>query len=190
MNRNVSRKLFACRSYLLALAVAVLALAQAHAQCDPHSANPPSPPAQAAITLDGKSVTVDYCAPSMKGRKIFGDLIPYDHWWRTGANTSTTLKTETGLRIGTLKVPAGTYSIYSIPSATAWKLIINKQTGQWGTVYKEDQDLGRVNMTAGTAPSSPVETFKISFENTKGNRTQLHLIWENTDVYVPVEAVK
>jgi hypothetical protein len=190
MTRNALRKLFACRLSLLASAIFVLAFTQAHAQCNPHSANPPSPPAQAAITLGGKSVTIDYCAPSMKGRKIFGGLVPYDHWWRTGANTSTTLKTDTDLRIGTLKVPAGTYSIYSIPSATAWKLIVNKQTGQWGTVYKEDQDLGRVNMTAGSAPSSPVETFKITFENTTGHKTQLHLIWENTNVYVPVTAVK
>ena len=190
MNRIMIRKLLACRTLLLVLAVCVCALSQARAQCDPHNPNPPSPPAQAAASLDGKSVTIDYCAPSMRGRKIFGALLPYDHWWRTGANTSTTLKTETALRIGTLRVPAGTYSIYSLPSETTWKLIVNKQTGQWGTVYKEDQDLGRVAMKKGDAPASPVETFKITFENTEGNKTQLHLIWENTNVYVPVEAVK
>lgn len=190
MIQSTARKFFACRTSLLVLALFVLAFAQARAQCNPKSDNPPSPPAQAAVTLDGKSVTIDYCAPSMRGRKIFGTLLPYDKVWRTGANTSTTLKTDTALRIGTLKVAAGTYSIYSIPSATTWKLIINKQTGQWGTVYNQDQDLGRVNMTAGTAPASPVETFKIAFEETKGNRTQLHLMWENTDVYVPITAMK
>ena len=190
MIRNTPRKLFACRTILLTLAMLPFVLTQAHAQCDPHSANPPSPPAQASVTLNGKSVTIDYCAPSMRGRKIFGALIPYDHWWRTGANTSTTLKTETDLRIGTLTVPAGTYSIYSIPSAGVWKLIVNKQTGQWGTVYKPEMDLGRVDMHKGETPSSPVETFKITFENTAGNKTQLHLIWENANVYVPVEAVK
>ncbi|MBB6147145.1 hypothetical protein HNQ77_005130 [Silvibacterium bohemicum] len=186
----MNRTLFACRTSILAVAFLVFSLVQAHAQCDPHAANPPSPPAQASVTLSGKSITIDYCAPSARGRKIFGGIIPYDHWWRTGANTSTTLKTETDLRIGTIKVPAGTYSIYSIPSATAWKLIVNKQTGQWGTVYKPEMDLGQVNMTAGDSPSSPVETFKITFEHTAGNKTQLHLIWENTNVYVPVEAVK
>jgi Protein of unknown function (DUF2911) len=190
MIRNTPRKLFACRAALLALTIFVLASVHAQAQCDPHAANPPSPPAQAAITLDGKSVSIDYCAPSMRGRKVFGELLPYGQVWRTGANTSTTLKTDVALRIGTLKVPAGSYSIYSVPSATAWKLIVNKQTGQWGTEYKQDQDLGRVSMTAGKAPASPVETFKISFENTTGSKTQLHLIWENTNVYVPVEAVK
>jgi hypothetical protein len=190
MIRNATRKLFACKASLLVLAIFVFALTQAHAQCNPHAANPPSPPAQAAVTLDGQSVTIDYCAPSMRGRKIFGGLVPYDHWWRTGANTSTTLKTETDLRIGTLKVPAGTYSIYSLPSAGAWKLIVNKQTGQWGTVYKPEMDLGRVEMRKGEAPSAPVETFKITFENTAGNKTQLHLIWDKTNVYVPVEAIK
>ena len=186
----MTRKLFACKTSLLALAVFFLALTHAQAQCDPHAANPPSPPAQASITLDGKSVTIDYCAPSMRGRKIFGAIVPYDHWWRTGANTSTTLKTETDLRIGTLTVPAGTYSIYSLPSSGAWKLIVNKQTGQWGTKYDPSQDLGRVAMLKGPAPGSPVETFKITFENTTGNKTELHLIWENTNVHVPVEAVK
>src|ERR1700739_4444179 len=95
----MSRMLSACRSSLLAFAVLVLTLTQAHAQCNPHNPNPPSPPAQASVSLNGQSVTIDYCAPSMRGRKIFGGLVPYDHWWRTGANTSTTLKTATDLRI-------------------------------------------------------------------------------------------
>jgi hypothetical protein len=185
----MNRKLFACRTSLLALAVFVFAIAQAHAQCDPHSANPPSPPAQASVTLDGKPLTIDYCAPSMRGRKIFGGLLPYDKVWRTGANTSTTLKTQSTLHIGDLTVAPGTYTIYSLPSDHGWKLIINKQTGQWGTVYKQDQDLGRVKMLEGHLPGSPVETFKITFEHTSGNKTELHLIWETTNVYVPVTAV-
>jgi len=148
----------------------------------------PSPPAQAQVALDGKIVTIDYNAPSMRGRKIFGGLVPYDHWWRTGANPATTLKTAVNLKIGSLTVPAGTYTIYSIPSETQWKLIINKQTGQWGTVYNQNQDLGRTAMQKGPTPSAPVEVFAIKFENTKGKKTELHLIWENTDVFVPVSA--
>src|SRR5271170_620436 len=148
----------------------------------------PSPPAQAHVTLDGKLVSIDYNAPSMRGRKIFGGLVPYDHWWRTGANPATTLKTEVSLKIGDLTVPAGTYTVYSIPSQTQWKLIINKQTGQWGTVYNQNQDLGRTAMQKGPTPSAPVEVFAIKFENTKGKKTELHLIWENTDVFVPVSA--
>lgn len=149
---------------------------------------PLSPPEKASITLNGKAVTIDYGAPSARGRKIFGGLVPYDHWWRTGANPATTLKTETNLKIGDLSVPAGTYTVYSLPSAGTWKLIINKQNGQWGTKYDEKQDLGRTDMQKGPPPSSPVETFQIKFENTSGAKTELHLVWENTDVYVPVEA--
>jgi hypothetical protein len=146
----------------------------------------PSPPAKASVTINDKLITIDYNTPSMRGRKIFGGLLPYGQVWRTGANPATTLKTEANLKIGDLTVPAGTYTIYSLPSETQWKLIINKQTGQWGTVYNEGQDLGRTNMQKGPTPSSPVEVFAIKFENTKGKKTELHLIWENTDVFVPV----
>jgi hypothetical protein len=124
----------------------------------------------------------------MRGRKIFGGLLPYGAVWRTGANPATTLKTEINLKIGDLTVPAGTYTVYSVPSESQWKLIINKQTGQWGTVYNQDQDLGRTDMKKGPTPSAPVEQFVIKFENTHGNMTQLHLVWENTDVFVPVTA--
>ncbi len=164
----------------------------AHAQ-EPSAANDngkklPSPPAKASVTLNGKAVTIDYNSPSMRGRKIMGDLVPYGKVWRTGANPATTLKTAVNLKIGDLTVPAGTYTIYSLPSETTWKLIVNKQTGQWGTVYNQDQDLGRTDMMKGPTPSAPIEHFAIKFENTAGKSTQLHLIWENTDVYVPVTA--
>ena len=185
-------KKFCCRRSLLglvAVTAATLTITQANAQCKPHEANPLSPPAQASVTLNGKSITVDYCAPSLKGRKIGENIVPYDKVWRTGANTSTTLKTEANLRIGDLAVPAGTYSLYSLPSASGWKLIVNKQTGQWGTVYNEAQDLGRVPMVAGPSPAAPVEKFEIRFENTTGNKTQLHLLWGTTNVFVPVTAV-
>ena len=71
--------------------------------------------------LNGKSVTVDYCTPSLKGRQIGKEIVPYDKVWRTGANTATTLKTQTDLRIGNLSVPAGTYTLYTLPSAQGWK---------------------------------------------------------------------
>lgn len=147
----------------------------------------PSPPAKATVMLAGKAVTIDYNQPSMRGRKIFGELVPFDKVWRTGANPATTLKTSVALKIGSLDVPAGTYTIYSLPSAQGWKLIINKQTGQWGTEYDEKKDLGRADMTVGKT-SAPVEVFKISFEKTSGKSTELHLVWDNTDAYVPVVA--
>jgi hypothetical protein len=148
----------------------------------------PSPPAQASVTLAGKLVTITYNTPSIRGRKIFGGLVPYGQVWRTGANPATTLKTEGNIKIGDLAVQAGTYTIYSLPSEGQWKLIVSKQTGQWGTEYHQEQDLGRVNMQRGMAPSAPVQVFAIKFEQTAGSTTQLHLIWDNTDVYVPIVA--
>lgn len=163
-----------------------------HAQCKPPANQHPalSPAEQASVTLNGKTLTVYYCAPSLRGRKAMGALVPYGKVWRTGANTSTTLKTDTDLRVGNQKVAAGSYTLYTLPSATIWKLIINKQVGQWGLTYNQPQDLARVPMSKGPTPSSPVETFKIYFDHTNGNHTQMHLAWENTDVYVPVTAVK
>jgi hypothetical protein len=159
----------------------------ANAQGDKKSR--PSPPAQASVSLAGHTITVDYGAPSMRGRKILGGLLPYDKVWRTGANEATTLKTDVNLKIGDLGVPAGTYTLYSIPAKGGWTLIVNKQTGQWGTVYDQSKDLGRVKMSEGVLPSSPVETFQIKFANTNGNFTELHLLWETTNVYVGVQAV-
>lgn len=92
----------------------------------------PSPAATASTTLDGKSVVIRYNAPSMRGRQIMGGLVPYGKVWRTGANPATTLVTAAHLKIGTLDVPAGTYTIYTLPNASTWMLIVNKQTGQWG----------------------------------------------------------
>lgn len=175
------------RSFLTALCCTVLISSLSFAQEDKKSR--PSPPAQASVSLNGHTVTIDYGAPSMRGRKIFGGLVPYDHWWRTGANEATTLKTDVNLRIGDLGVPAGTYTLYTIPERKGWTLIVNKQTGQWGTKYDQTQDLGRVKMIDGVLPSSPVETFKINFEHTRGNTTELHLHWETTNVAVTVTAV-
>jgi hypothetical protein len=174
---------------VLAIAASVALLPAGLAQMSHDAAKKPmlSPPAKASVELGGKQVTIDYNAPSMRGRKIFGGLEPYGHWWRTGANPATTLKTAVDLKIGTATVPAGTYTLYTIPSETTWKLIINKQTGQWGTVYNESQDLARVDMQKNTLPQ-PQEKMSISFENTQGNQTQLHVRWETTDVWVPVVA--
>ena len=148
----------------------------------------PSPAATATTKLDGKEVTIHYNAPSARGRKIVGGLVPYGKVWRTGANPATTLITAAHLKIGSLDVPAGTYTIYSLPSeGDAWMLIVNKQTGQWGTEYDQSKDLGRTAMT-GNALASPQEVMSISFENTKGKTTELHVKWEKTDEFVTVTA--
>ncbi len=147
----------------------------------------PSPPADARVMLNGKEVMVHYNAPSKKGRAIFGGLVPYDKVWRTGANPATLFKTAVNLKVGGTSVPAGTYTIYTLPSTGTWKLIINKQTGQWGTEYDQKQDLARIDMQKKSI-SSPQEKMSISFENTSGASTELHIKWDTTDVYVPVVA--
>ena len=147
-----------------------------------------SPAATAKATLDGKSVDSKYNSPSMRGRTIMGDLVPYDKVWRTGANPATTLVTAADLMIGTLMVPAGTYTLYSLPQAagTPWQLIVNKQTGQWGTVYKPDMDLGRTAMMA--KPVAPQqEMMSITLENVRGKSAELHIRWADVDEYVKVE---
>jgi len=146
-----------------------------------------SPAATAEVSLNGKQLTIKYNSPRLKGRTIGTTIVPYGQVWRTGANPATTLITATNLKIGTLDVPAGTYTIYTLPSANQWLLIVNKQTGQWGTEYSEAQDLGRTPMTSKTLPASQ-ENMSISFEHTKGATTELHVKWATTDEYVTVKA--
>jgi hypothetical protein len=145
----------------------------------------PSPPGEAAITLDGKKITIGYSRPSVRGRKIMGELVPYGKVWRTGANEATTLTAEQDLNIGGADVPAGKYTLYTLPSEGTWKLIINKETGQWGTVYHEDQDLVRVDMKKSQL-SQPVEQFTISFAKSGQKSADLVMEWENTRLSVPV----
>lgn len=173
---------------ILALAVTIAVVPSLSAQMQAGSGKPLlSPPAQAAVVLSDSHVSIDYSAPSMRNRKIFGGLVPDGKVWRTGANAATTLKTDATLQIGSATVPAGTYTLYTLPSQDTWNLIINKQTGQWGTEYDAAKDLVRVDMIK--SPSVPAqEKMSISFENTAGNKTQLHIRWVNTDVWVPVVA--
>jgi len=147
----------------------------------------PSPPATATVSLNGKTITIKYSAPSMRGRKIMGELVPYGKVWRTGANEATSFVTDANLKVGTLSVPAGSYTLFTLPNATQWLLIVNKQTGQWGLTYDEAEDLGRTPMKANTLSSSQ-EKMSISFENTSGNSTVLHIRWENTDQSVQITA--
>ncbi|HEY2912505.1 MAG TPA: DUF2911 domain-containing protein [Candidatus Angelobacter sp.] len=147
----------------------------------------PSPPATAEVTLGNKKITIDYSRPSLKGRKVGQELAPYGKVWRTGANEATALTTEIDLTIGSAKVPAGKYTLYTLPSEGTWKLIINKQTGQWGTKYDENQDLARVDMKKTALPQS-VEQFTISFNKKSENTAELNLDWENTRVSVEVKA--
>jgi hypothetical protein len=146
-----------------------------------------SPHVKAEVVLKGQSITINYGSPRIRGRQIMGKLVPYGQVWRTGADEATSLKTAVDLEIGGTKVPAGSYTIYSLPSEGKWKLIINKQTGQWGTEYDESQDLARIDLTKTTLPS-PVDNFTIKFQNTSPDAATLVLEWETTKLSVPVRA--
>lgn len=178
-----------CCTLAAVLTLPQLATAQAAPAADSAPKKLASPPAKAEVSLGGAAVSIDYNSPSMRGRVIFGGLVPYGKVWRTGANPATTLKTSSDIMIGDLKVPAGTHTIYSLPTESGWKLIINNQTGQWGTVYDETKDLGRVDMKVGSN-ASPVESMVIDFENTSGSSTELHIKWAGVDASVAVTAAK
>jgi hypothetical protein len=144
----------------------------------------------AATTLGGQSIVIHYNTPSMRGRKIMGGLVPYGQVWRTGANPATTLVTPLDLMIGTLRVPAGTYTLFTLPtSASDWKLIVSKKTGEWGIPYPEGNDLGRTPMHFAMLPAAQ-EVMSLSFEKTTPTSTELHIKWETTDAWVKIEAAK
>ena len=148
-----------------------------------------SPAATASVNLSDNTITINYSRPYMKGRKIMGELVPYGKVWRTGADDATSLKTPVDLEIGGVKVPAGSYTLFSLPSAGVWKLIINKQTGQWGLDYDEKQDFARVDMKK-SALTSPLEQFTIELVKKGPKEAELILEWENTKLSVPVRVMR
>jgi hypothetical protein len=160
----------------------------------------PSPRATTVMTLSTGvrgaaplKVAIDYGQPFARGRAVEGGLIPSGEVWRTGANSSTNFTTDVTLKVGSLTVPKGAYTLYSIwTPAAGMQLIINKQTGQWGTEYAAAQDLGRVPMTAKTLADvrdAFVITLEPSTSTTGPASAVLHLTWGKTDFSVPVTVV-
>jgi hypothetical protein len=148
----------------------------------------PSPPANAECQLsNGKSVKIAYSSPRMKGRKIFGGLVPFGEVWRAGANEATTFVTDTDINVGGTAVPAGSYTLFAVPNADKWQLVISKKTGEWGTAYPgPSNDLARIDMKVSPL-SAPMENFTISFD--KGSSgCILTMSWENTKASVAVSA--
>jgi len=151
----------------------------------------PSPPGSAECKFaNGKTVRIDYSRPFVNGRKIYGGLVPYDKEWRTGANEATTFVANINLEVGGAKVPAGNYTLFSVPSQKQWTLIISKKTGEWGIPYPgPSEDLARVPMRSQEL-SSPVEQFTISFERIAPEACNLRMDWETTRAEVSVREVK
>jgi hypothetical protein len=142
--------------------------------------NRPSPAASASCDLGGgKTIKTDYSSPRVKGRKIYGGLVPYGEVWRTGANEATTFVTSTDVMVGGKPIPAGSYTLFTVPNADKWTLIINKKTAEWGIPYKyESDELARVDMKVSKLPS-PVENFTIAYDKSSNGCT-LRIDWENT----------
>lgn len=147
---------------------------------------PASPPEKATCDLaGGKTITTDYSSPRMKGRKIFGGLVPYGEVWRTGANSATTFVTTADVEVGGKTVPAGSYTLFTVPNPDKWTLIINKKTGEWGIPYKyQGDELARIDMSVSKTPS-PLENFTISYEKT-GSGCTLQIAWDTTMASVNV----
>jgi hypothetical protein len=140
----------------------------------------PSPPASAECKFaDGKMIRVDYSSPRMRGRMIYGGLVPYRQVWRTGANEATTLVTDTDLVAGKKDVPAGSYTLFTLINPDKWLLIISKKTGEWGIPYPGSEfDLARVDLKVSDL-SSPKENFTISFDQS-GAGCAMKMDWETT----------
>ena len=143
-----------------------------------------SPPANVATTIAGKHITIEYYAPSMHGRKVMGGLVPFGEVWCTGANWATKITTEANLEMGGLKLPAGSYSIWTLPNEKEWMLIVNKETGQFHLNYNASYDFGRTKMNVKKL-TTPVETFTIELRADAGNKGTLALRWETTEASIP-----
>ncbi len=143
-----------------------------------------SPRDTARTIIGGSEVWIDYSRPTRRGRDIFGTLEPWNKVWRTGANAATQLNTPVDLVIGGATVPAGKYTLWTLPSPTGWKLIINKQNGQWGTEYHPEQDLIRVDAKT-EALATPVEQFVIAFEPAS-TPSAITFAWDKVRYSVPV----
>jgi hypothetical protein len=181
----MKRAISICALLALVAAAALVATQALAGQQKP----PLSPPADTSVTIAGKAITIKYAAPSVRGRTMFGEggVISKDRTypvWRAGANSATALHTEADLVIKGLTVPKGDYTVFALVNADPWQLIINKQTGQWGLTYSQDQDLGRVPMDM-SKPPAPIETFKITLSSTGPNAGKLQLEFENVVASVP-----
>jgi len=150
----------------------------------------PSPPAKAGCTFaDGKKITVDYSSPRMRGRKIFDGLVPYGEVWRAGANEATTFVVNTNVIVNGKPIPAGSYTLFTLPNRDKWQLIVSKQTGEWGIPYPGEQyDFGRVEMKV-TKLTAPVRNFLIAFDK-NADRCTMRLDWETTRASVDISEKK
>ncbi|SMD33040.1 Protein of unknown function [Reichenbachiella faecimaris] len=145
-----------------------------------------SPSATAELTTDKYSITVDYCRPYKKGREIFGELLPYDTYWRTGANEPTIITFSEDFTFGAKIVRAGSYRLYTIPREEEWDVVLNSETEKWG-LWEPDYELDIAKVTVPVEQAdSCAEQFLIQLEE-NGNGAELALVWDFTKVVVPIK---
>ncbi|HJU45317.1 MAG TPA: DUF2911 domain-containing protein [Chitinophagaceae bacterium] len=148
----------------------------------------PSPTQTVKQDFALSSVELSYSRPAVKGRKVFGDLVPYGKVWRTGANRATTITFGEDVMFGGKNVPAGKYGLLTIPGASEWTVILSKQLDVTApAAYKEDMDVARVKAKPMKMPMT-VESFTIGFDDVKSGSMKLYLLWDKTYVEVPVTA--
>ena len=145
----------------------------------------PSPTQTVQQDFGISSMQLIYSRPGIRGRKVFGDLVPYGKVWRTGANQATRIKFNDDVNIGGKPLKAGEYALFTIPGENEWEIIVNKGSENWGTVYKQEDDLLRVKVKP-TKLNDNVETFTMQFENVKPTSADLTIMWEKTGVRIPI----
>lgn len=171
------------RCLLIWIATALIATTSVQAQDGRQS-----PHQTVSATVDGAKISITYGRPYIRGRKIMGGLVPYGRVWRTGADEATTLVIDKALMFGTARVPAGTYTLYTWPGEKQWKLIVNRETGQWGTDYNQQRDLVRIDMQVG-ATAAPVDQLTLLINDTAAGG-ELKLRWERTELTAPFTVAK
>lgn len=146
----------------------------------------PSPKASVQQTVGLTEVTINYCRPGVKGRTIWGDLVPYDKVWRTGANEATTIQLSQDVKVNGKPLPAGLYSVHTIPSKSAWTVIFNKKAEQWGSYeYDDKQDALRIQVTPAAGPMQ--EYMEFSFPEVTPEGATIELAWEKVRVPFKIE---
>lgn len=146
-----------------------------------------SPAASISQKIGLTDVNIEYSRPSMKGRKIFGELVPYGQVWRTGANAATIITFKTKVKIEGNEVPAGSYALYSIPGKTEWTIILSSNTKLWGAVgYDSADDVLRFNVKPGKT-GQKYETMEINFVDISDTGTSVAIKWENTRIKFRIE---
>jgi len=148
-----------------------------------------SPHESVSRSIDGATITIVYGRPSMRGRTIFGSLIPFDRVWCPGADEATTLESSVPLRVGNVQVPTGPHTIWILPTREEWTLIISKQHSGFHTYYPADQDLGRVTLRKHEI-DAPVEQLTFAVTPTGAGSGELLMRWELTEVSAPITVTK